>query len=343
MAEILSALGLSAPIVAAPMAGGPTTPRLVIAAAAAGGAGVLAGGYKSAEALAAQIDEVRAAGVPFGVNLFAPNPVPVDRTSYERYRSAIQPEADRLGVDLTGIPLTEDDDAWRDKVDLLLADPVPLATFVFGIPDRAVVRALQTVGTVVGQTVTSVAEAEQSAAAGVDLLLVQGAAAGGHSGTLTPDRLPVEKPLADLVREVAGVTRLPIFAAGGIAQGGDVADVLQAGAAAAVVGTVLLRSDESGASATHRAALTQAAAGHTLLTRAFTGRPARALRNTFTDRFTATAPTGYPALHHLTSPLRKAAAAAGDPERLHLWTGTGYPHATAEPAADILKRLTAHL
>ncbi|AXB48239.1 2-nitropropane dioxygenase [Amycolatopsis albispora] len=325
------------------MAGGPTTPRLVIAAAEAGGAGVLAGGYKSAEALAAQLGEVRAAGVPFGVNLFAPNPVPVDPGEYDRYRNALQPEADRLGVDLTGIPVTEDDDAWRDKVDLLLADPVPLATFTFGLPDRAVIRALRAAGTVTGQTVTTAAEAEQATAAGVDLLVVQGAAAGGHSGTLSPDRLPVEKPLADLVREVAGVTRLPIVAAGGLTRGGDVADVLHAGAVAVMVGTVLLLAGESGASATHRAALGQAGPGQTVLTRAFTGRPARALRNAFTDRFTATAPAGYPALHHLTSPLRKAAAAAGDADRLHLWAGTGYPDATAEPAADILRRLSARL
>ncbi|GAB3360610.1 nitronate monooxygenase family protein [Amycolatopsis echigonensis] len=343
VAEVISALGLAAPVVAAPMAGGPTTPRLVIAAAAAGGAGLLAGGYKSAEALAAQIGEVRAAGVPFGVNLFAPNPVPVDRVEYERYRAAIQSEADRLGVDLSGIPITEDDDGWRDKVDLLLADPVPLATFTFGIPDRAVVRALRAAQTVVGQTVTTAAEAEAAVAAGVDLLVVQGAAAGAHSGTLSPDRLPEEKPLTDLVREVAAVTSLPIVAAGGIAQSGDVADVLRAGAVAAMVGTVLLRSDESGASATHRAALEHAAPGRTVLTRAFSGRPARGLRNTFTDRFTATAPSGYPALHHLTTPFRKAAAAAGDPERLHLWAGTGYPHAKAGPAADILRNLTAHL
>ena len=109
------------------------------------------------------------------------------------------------------------------------------------------------------------------------------------------------------------------------------------------MGTVLLRANESGASATHQAALTDPARTETVLTHAFTGRPARGLRNAFIDAHEAEAPLGYPALHHLTSPLRKAAAAAGKPDYVHLWAGTGYRHATAEPTADILRRLAADL
>ena len=102
----------------------------------------------------------------------------------------------------------------------------------------------------------------------------------------------------------------------------------------------MLRCVEAGTSATHRAALADPArTGGTVRTHAFTGRPARGLRNEFTDRYTELAPYGYPALHHLTSPLRKAAAAAGDPERVHLWAGTGHRYATEEPAATILTRL----
>ena len=343
MHSTLATLGIAAPILAAPMAGGPTTPRLVMAAAAAGGAGLLAGGYQPPSALARQITEVRAASVPFGVNLFAPNPVPVDPAAYAAYTRALQPEADRYGLDLAAVPVTEDDDGWRDKIDLLLADPVPLVTFTFGIPDPAVITALGTAGTLVGQTVTSADEARQAAAAGVDVLVVQGSAAGGHSGTLTPDRLPADLPLGDLVRAVTRVTGLPLIAAGGIATAGAVADVLRAGATAAMVGTVLLRSDESGASKPHRAALADPARDRTVVTRAFTGRPARALPNAFTDHFDRLAPAGYPALHHLTRPLRTAAAAAGDTERLHLWAGTGFRHASAEPAAHILGRLTERL
>jgi len=106
-----------------------------------------------------------------------------------------------------------------------------------------------------------------------------------------------------------------------------------------MVGTVLLRSDESGASAVHRAAIADTTRGEPVLTRAFTGRPARALPNAFMADHDAQAPLGYPAVHHLTRELRQAAAAAGDAERVNLWAGTGYRNATAEPLAVILARL----
>jgi NAD(P)H-dependent flavin oxidoreductase YrpB (nitropropane dioxygenase family) len=339
MRSAVSDLGLTIPILAAPMAGGSTTPAMVTAAARAGGLGFLAAGYKTAQALADQLTALRAEAVPFGVNLFAPNPVPVDAEAYRRYARAIQPEAERFGLDLTTGDPVENDDHWNDKIDLLLADPVPLVSFTFGVPEHAVVAALRKAGTVVAQTVTSADEARIAADAGADVLVVQASAAGAHSGTLTPARVPAVVPIGDLVGQVRHATGVPVVAAGGLATPEDVAAVLGAGAAAAMVGTVLLRSDESGASATHRAALADPAREGTIVTRAFTGRPARALRNRFTDRYDSRAPAGYPALHHLTSPLRQAAAAAGEPELLHLWSGTGHRHATAEPVARILTRL----
>ncbi len=327
---------LRIPVLAAPMAGGAGTPALVIAAARAGGLGFLAAGYKTPEALAGQIAAVRASGVPFGVNVFAPNPVPVDPEEFRRYARTLQADAARFGLDLAGREPVEDDDHWNDKIDLLLTDPVPVVSFTFGLPDRTVIAALRAAGTFVVQTVTS---ADEARTADADALVVQASAAGGHSGTLTPHRLPPPTPIADLVAEVRAAVRVPLIAAGGLYEPAGVQAVLRAGASAAMVGTALLRTDESGASPAHRTALTDPARGDTLITRAFTGRPARALRNTFTDRYDARAPYGYPALHHLTSPLRKAAAE--DPEWINLWAGTGHRHATAEPAATVLTRLAS--
>lgn len=339
MTSVLSDLGLRIPVIAAPMAGGPTTPALVTAAAGAGSLGFLAGGYTKPETMAANIAAVRAEGVPFGVNLFAPNPVPVDPEAYRRYAAEIAAEGEPYGLDLAGREPVEDDDAWADKIDVLLADPVPLVGFTFGMPSPDVAAALRRAGSLIVQTVTSAEEARLATDAGADLLFVQSSAAGGHSGTFTPDRVPPLVPAADLVAEVAHTVPTPLVAAGGLATPADVAGVLRAGALAAAVGTVLLRAEESGTSATHRAALADPARDRTVVTRAFTGRPARGLHNEFIDRYEARAPLGYPAVHHLTSPLRKAAAAAGDPERVHLWAGTGHRHATDEPAARILTRL----
>ena len=326
---------LDLPVIPAPMAGGASTPAMVIAAARAGGLGFLAGGYKTAQALADEMTAVRAHGVPFGVNLFAPNPLPIEQSAYRAYARAVQPEADRYGLTLPTEP-REDDDAWADKLDVLLADPVPYVSCTFGVPSPSVMTRLKQVSQVV-LTVTSADEAKQATEAGADLLAVQVSAAGGHSGTFTPQHIPPPTPLIELLAQVSQVTRLPLLAAGGLATARDVAEVLKR-ATAAVVGTVLLRCHESGASATHKAALL--GERETVVTRAFTGRPARGLRNDFIDRYEPVAPLGYPAIHHLTSGLRKAAALRADPERLHLWAGTGYRHTTAEPVGAVLQRLT---
>ncbi|HEV7582228.1 MAG TPA: nitronate monooxygenase [Mycobacterium sp.] len=339
---MLAQFEMSIPLVAAPMSGGPTTPAMVSAATRAGGLGMLAAGYKTVEAVEAELKTVRAEGIPFGINLFAPNPLPVDPASYRAYATIIQKDADQFGLTLPAEPI-EDTDRFDEKIALLLDDPVPMVSFTFGIPPRSVIAALQQANTVVVQTVTTPDEAAQARDAGVDMLALQAAVAGGHSGTLTPQRPLQPVPIVDLVKQVTATVGLPVLAAGGLATASAVADVIRAGAAAAIVGTVLLRATESGASATHRAALTDPARTETVLTHAFTGRPARGLRNAFIDNHEGQAPFGYPAIHHLTSPLRKAAAAAGKPDYVHLWAGTGYRHATAEPTADILQRLASDL
>ncbi|MFF8919199.1 NAD(P)H-dependent flavin oxidoreductase [Streptomyces sp. NPDC015032] len=339
MTSPLADLGIEMPVLAAPMAGSPTTPELVIAAAAAGSLGFLAGGYKTAETLGEQIARVRAAGVGFGVNLFAPRPAPVNPGAFRAFARAIAPEARVYGLDVTEARIVEDDDHWADKIDLLLSRPVPVVSFTFGLPGPAVIAAFRAAGTLVVQTVTSPVEARAAAEAGADVLAVQASAAGGHSGTWTPQSTPAAVPLPDLLRAVREEVSVPLVAAGGIATPDTTTEALAAGAAAVMVGTVLLRADEAGTSIPYRAALADPARRRTVVTRAFTGRPARALRNDFTDRYSGLAPDGYPALHHLTSPMRSAAAAANDPERINLWAGTGNRHATAEPAAQILRRL----
>ncbi|WP_426505133.1 nitronate monooxygenase [Dactylosporangium sp. McL0621] len=361
-----SLLGVASPVIAAPMAGGPTTTALVTAAARADSLGFLAAGYRTAADLAAQLDEVDG---PYGVNVFAPNPVPVDPAEFRAYARILQREADAYGLDLANAEITEHDDDWSAKIDLLLSRPVPLVSFTFALPPAATVAALRRAGTVVLQTVTSTAEARAAAELGFDGLIVQSSEAGAHSGTFTPTIIPRDVPLTDLVRAVQGVVDLPVIAAGGVGTADDVVATLEAGAEAVMVGTALLRTDESGASAVHKATLAEAAtravraeagdesarddAGDglvgtgiwstvdTVITRAFSGRPARALRNGFVDRHDGEAPSGYPAVHYLTTPLRRAAARANDADRVNLWAGTGFRFATDGPAADVLRRLAS--
>ena len=338
----LVGLGVTSLVLAAPMAGGPTTAALVTAAARSGALGFLAGGYKTAEQLHAQFAEVRAATPVFGVNLFAPNPLAIEPAEYHRYAAALRPLAERYGVELPPEPV-ENDDYWDQKLDLLRNDPVPVVSFTFAVPPGQVIASLRSQGSVVVQTVTNAAEARAAADAGVDMLAVQGWAAGAHSGTFTPRRFPDPIPTAELVAMIQDVTRLPVIAAGGLATPDQVAAVINAGAQAVMVGTALLRTAESGASAAHQAAIGDRSRGETVLTRSFSGQPARAIRNRFVDQFDALAPSGYPALHYLTTPIRKAAAAAGDLEAVHLWAGTGYQQAATGATADVLHTLATAL
>lgn len=323
------------------MAGGPSRPQLVIAAAGSGHFAQLAAGYKSAAALGAEIEAVQAAGVElFGVNLFVPNPHRIDSQDYAAYSQSLAPTARRLGLDDPLPPLTEDDDDWDAKLQLLLERPVPSVSFTFGLPDLAVIEALRAVGTLTIQTVTSAAEARAAEAAGVDLVVVQGSSAGGHSGIWSPGQRPAGIPLVELVGLVLDATTVPLVAAGGIATRNDVVAALDAGASAVAVGTAVLRTPQSGASAPYKAALADPRLTETTLTRAFTGRPARALVNSFVLDHDDAAPIGYPALHHLTRPIRAAATAAGDPSALNLWAGEGWRHAEALPLSAVLANLT---
>jgi len=202
-----------------------------------------------------------------------------------------------------------------------------------------VIRALQEAGSAVVVTVTSPAEAVLAAEAGADALCVQGYEAGAHRGTFVNDDAPGgDRGLPALIGEVAAVTGLPQIAAGGIMGPRQVRAVLAAGAAAAQCGTAFLRSPESGAHPLHKAALADPRYTATVVTRAFSGRPARGLVNRFIAEH-ADAPPAYPEINNATRPLRAAAAARGDTEAMSLWAGQGYRQAAERPAAEIVERL----
>ena len=243
-------------------------------------------------------------------------------------------------MDLPEHPV-EDDDHWHDKIDVLVAAAPRVVSFTFGLPDPATVVALHRAGILLAQTVTTADEARQAAEAGLDALVVQASAAGGHSGTFTPERPPVDRSLPDLVAEIRAVASLPIVAGGGVVRPEHVAAALAAGADAVAVGTALLLAPEAGTAPVNRAALTETWRGDTTLTRAFTGRPARGVPNDFMARYDDSAPLGYPALHYLTSPIRSASAAHGDPEQVNVWAGSGYREITERPAAEILTDLAS--
>ncbi|SRR6266487_358447 len=326
---------LSRPVIAAPMAGGPSTPELVAAVCNAGAFGFLGAGYLTPERLAADIAETRRrTDRPFGVNVFAPVNPNVDTTAVTAYVERLAPLAKRWGVVLGAA--VGGDDRYPEKLRLLLDDPVPVVSFAFGLPTVDVVDALHAQGSEVWVTVSHPGAVAPADEVSVDALVVQGMEAGAHRGGVDDTD---EYALLPLLRLVAARSRLPLVAAGGIADGPGLAAVLAAGAAAGALGTAFLRSAEAGTSNVHRAAVS--GSGDTRLTRAFTGRLARGVVNEFMRAHDSAAPRAYPHLHNVTAPLRAAARAADDASLVNLWAGQAHALSQALPAAEIVERITA--
>ena len=322
------------------MAGGPSTVDLATAVAEAGGFPFLAGAYLTPERLRADIADLRSrTPAPFGVNIFAPSPdEPSMTAAAQEYAARLAPWAAAAGVEL-GAP-RYDDDHFAAKVDVLVESRPDLVSFAFGWPPAEVVTRLQAAGVEVWTTLNEPGEVEWATALGVDGVVAQGWEAGGHRGGPV-DTGREQPPVRDLVREVRAVTDLPVVAAGGLMTGADAAEVLAAGADAAAFGTAFLTSPEAGTAPVHAHALTHREG--TVVTRAFTGRSARALRTAWTDGYGAGAPAAYPHVHHVTAPLRAHGKATGEADLVHLWAGTGHTRLRPQPAGELCRTLLQEL
>ncbi|MEU8969092.1 nitronate monooxygenase [Streptomyces monashensis] len=333
------------PIVQAPMAGGVSVPQLVAAVSEAGGLGFLAAGYKTADGMYQEIKQLRGlTSRPFGVNVFVPQPELSESGAVDVYAHQLAGEAAWYETEL-GDPDSGRDDGYDAKLAVLLDNPVPVVSFHFGVPGRDVLDRLRRAGTLTLVTATTAEEARAVERAGADAVIAQGVEAGGHQGTHRdlPENDGSGIGLLSLVAQIREAVSLPVVAAGGIMRGGQIAAVLAAGASAAQLGTAFLATPESGAHALHKQALTNPLYARTELTRAFSGRPARVLVNRFVREHGPYAPAAYPEVNHLTSPLRKAAAKAGDAQGMSLFAGQGHRLVRELPAGELVELLAAEL
>ena len=334
------ALGVRLPIVAAPMAGGPSTPALVAAVGEAGGLGVLAGAYVSPEDLRAQIREVRRrTSAPFGVNLLVSEPVGVDPEQVRDAKARLAPYAAELGVELPPDSPARVAEDVAAHIEVIAAERVPLASFAFGIPSADALTALRESGAVLAGTATTVAEARAVEAAGFDVVVAQGAEAGGHRGTFLHDPAEGLVGLVALVPQVRDAVTVPVVAAGGLVNGRGVAAALRLGADAAQLGTAFLLCPEAGTSAPYREAVAAARETDTVVTAAFSGRAARGIRNRVTEDFAGVDVPPYPVMNALTRGLRRRAGELGRAEFLSLWAGQGVGAVRALPAAELVAAL----
>jgi nitronate monooxygenase len=340
MTALLEQLGIRHPILQAPMAGGPDTPALAAAVGDAGGLGSLGCGYLSP----AQIDETVAAlrarsTRPFGLNLFVRDAVVHDDAAAGRVAPILDGLRRELG--LPPPPAPKPDPSYPEQLDAVVRARPRVFSFTFGEPTPAEVARARAAGILVVGTATSLDEGEALAALGVDAVCAQGSEAGGHRGTFLGRADDALVGTLALTRQLVARLRLPIIAAGGIMDGAGIRAALALGASAVQLGTAFLLCPEAGTSAPHRAALQSAAARHTVVTRAFSGRAARGIANRFTELFATVETAPFPQQQSLTADLRAAATRQARTDLMQLWAGQGASLIRALPAAELMRALVA--
>ena len=319
-------LGVRYPLIQAPMAGGWTTPGLVSAVSNAGGFGSLAGAGVPPERLREDIRAVKErTDRPFGVNFLLAPPGPGSQDV-----AAVQRFLDRFRVEL-GLPSGEAEfepppSALEEQLEVVFEEGVPVLSVALGDPGELVGRVHEE-GMLITSMVTTVEEAVRAAEGGVDLLVAQGAEAGGHRSTVEfgpGGETPLVGTLA-LVPQVVDAVGVPVVAAGGIVDGRGLVAALALGAAGVQMGTRFLLARESGAHPAYRRRLLAATEVDTVVTRVFTGRPARGLRNRFVEEYLSSGsePLAWPLQRAAAGDIYRASQAADDGDYSPLLAGQG--------------------
>jgi nitronate monooxygenase len=329
------------PIVQAPMAGGPDTPALAAAVSNAGGLGSIGCGYSSAAQIETLAAAVRArTDRPFALNLFVRADPLVDEAAAAR----VSPVLDELRREL-GLPSPmvrpRPTDSFAEQLAAVIRARPAVFSFTFGMPSQEDLAAARAAGILTVGTATTLAEAEALERQGVDAICAQGAEAGGHRGTFLGRYEDALVGTIALVRQIVRRVRVPVLAAGGIMDGAGIRAALALGAAGVQLGTAFLDCPEAGTSPAHRRALSSEAARVTSITRAFSGRAARGIRNRFVELFERIEPAPFPQQQQATADIRAAAAAAGRTDLMQMWTGQAVPLIRSMPAADLVETLAS--
>ncbi|PRO66354.1 NAD(P)H-dependent flavin oxidoreductase [Alkalicoccus urumqiensis] len=340
---------LELPIIQAPMAGGITTPQMVIETGRHGGLGMLAAGYLTPENALEQIREVKQAlDKPFGINLFVPQPFHVDEADVQKAEAALAPFSEALDLSGTATPplpvYEKAVETFQAHIDVILEERVPVCSFTFGLPDAAATRRLKENGVFLIGTATTTAEAVLVEESGMDMVVVQGSEAGGHRGHFHKSMEESHIGLFSLIPQTVDAVTIPVAAAGGIMDARGIQAARCLGAAAVQMGTAFLPCQESGAPDAHKNAVLQAQEDDVVMTRAFSGKWARGIQNEFIQMMKdEDAVVDFPVQNALTKPIRSAAGSRGDTAYMSLWTGQSTRLARRRTVKELMESLAEEL
>jgi len=337
-------LGIELPVIQAPMAGVQDS-ALALAVSNAGGLGSLPCAMLGPEALRAELTKIRAQTTrPYNVNFFCHRPPQPDATREALWRQSLAHYYREFDIDPATIPAGPGRRPFdAEAADLLAEFKPPVVSFHFGLPEVSLLARVRAWGAKVISSATTVEEARWLEAHGADVIVAQGLEAGGHRGIFLTDDLTTQVGTFALLPQIARAVRVPVVAAGGIADAAGVRAALALGAAGVQVGTAYMLCPEATTSALHRAALQSLAARHTALTNLYTGRPARGIMTRLMREqgpLSHLAPA-FPLATSAVAPLRARAEAAGLGDFSPLWAGQSTSGCRAVPAAQLTRELAA--
>ena len=339
-------LGIELPIIQAPMAGVQAS-ALAVAVSNAGGLGSLPCAMLSLDAMRNELAAIKAhTGKPFNVNFFCHAPPEPSAEREAVWRAALSPYYKEYGIDVDTIPAGPGRAPFSSEAADVLDEFKPaVVSFHFGLPSAGLLARVRAWGSKILASATTIEEARWLDAHGVDAIIAQGLEAGGHRGMFLSEDLSTQVGTFALLPQIVREVKLPVIAAGGIADARGVAAAMALGAAGVQIGTAYLLCPEATTSAVHRAALKSEAARHTALTNLFTGRPARGIVNRIMKELgpISTATPAFPLATSAIAPLRARAESRGSADFSPLSCGQNASGCKQIPAAELTRALAADL
>ncbi|HAM81992.1 NAD(P)H-dependent flavin oxidoreductase [Ornithinibacillus bavariensis] len=326
--EMTRRMNIEYPIIQAPMAGGITTSKLVAETSNAGGLGMIGAGYMTPAQIREQIREIKQlTSNPFGINLFVPKKFKVIENNIKSANQFLNPIRQQLNLhqrDNFEIPNFNHAFAtFMEQIKVVRQEKVPICSFTFGIPSEEVITELKQSNIILVGTATTVTEAVEIEKAQMDIVVVQGSEAGGHRGNFMNDSQEGLVGLMSLIPQVVDSVSIPVVAAGGVMDGRGLMASICLGAKGVQMGTAFLTCKESGANKIHKTAILHAKEDQTVLTRSFSGKWARGIKNKFITEMQEheTLLPDFPIQNTLTQAIRRASAAQNNQDFMSLWSG----------------------